>query len=80
MDEFKYVGKSYSVNDAIDKVTGELRYVSDYSTKDALCMKLLVSDLPHAEIIAIDTAEALKISGVKAIFHHWNTPKKRYNT
>ena len=54
-------------SDAIDKVTGRARYAADYNLPGQLIGKVLRSPHAHAVIKSIDTTEAEKIAGVKAI-------------
>ncbi|SVB01849.1 uncharacterized protein METZ01_LOCUS154703, partial [marine metagenome] len=54
-------------SDAIDKVTGRARYAADYNLPGQLIGKVLRSPHAHAVIKSIDTTEAEKIAGVKAV-------------
>jgi CO/xanthine dehydrogenase Mo-binding subunit len=51
------VGKSVKRIDAVEKATGKLRYISDYAVPDML----------HATNKSIDTSEAWKVPGMRAI-------------
>ena len=53
--------------DAIDKVTGRARYAADVNLPGQLIGKVLRSPHAHANIRSIDTSEALKLPGVKAV-------------
>ncbi|WP_407269447.1 xanthine dehydrogenase subunit D [Radiobacillus sp. PE A8.2] len=56
------------------KVTGKLKYLTDLSFPQMLCGKILRSSYPHAKIISINTEEALKLSGVKAVVTYRDVP------
>lgn len=53
--------------DAVEKVTGRTRYAADFSLPGQLIGKVLRSPHAHARILAIDTTEAEKLPGVKAV-------------
>jgi CO/xanthine dehydrogenase Mo-binding subunit len=63
----KLIGQNYTPPDLVAKVTGKARYAEDYRADGMLFCKLLLSPMPHARVIAIDTSAALKMPGVKAI-------------
>lgn len=67
MTELNIVGKSIIRPDAYDKVTGGKHYPVNVRLPGMLHTKLLRSPYPHAKIINIDTSEAKKLAGVKAI-------------
>ncbi len=72
--DFAPVGSSVRRNDARGKVTGETRYGGDLAGVDALHVAVLRSDLPHAEILAVDTSKALALKGVVAVFTAEDVP------
>lgn len=49
-------------------LTGGGRYVSDWNLEGQAWGHFLRSDRPHAEIVSIDAAAALAMSGVVAVF------------
>ncbi|PIC64861.1 aldehyde oxidase [Sporosarcina sp. P13] len=53
--------------DAVEKSTGKVRYVGDYSVPGLMHAKLVKSTQAHARITSIDTTEAWKIPGVRAV-------------
>ena len=53
--------------DTPDKATGEAIYVDDISKPGMLFGAILQSPHAHAEILSIDTTEAKKLPGVKAV-------------
>jgi len=67
MTEFSVIGKRKPRVDAREKVTGEAKYAADYSLPGMLWCKLLRSPHPHARILNIDTSQAEKLPGVKAV-------------
>jgi len=73
MDTF---GKSLPRKDALDKVTGRAKYIDDYTRSDLLWGATVRSSETHAEILSIDTAEALKSDGVAGIFTSKDIPGK----
>jgi len=62
-----YIGASLIRKEALEKVTGVAKYMDDYHTVDMLHAQLIISEYAHAHIQAIDTSEAQKVSGVRAI-------------
>ena len=64
----KSVGKSIPIMEARDKVTGRALYVDDM--KAELFVKILGSPHAHARVKNVDTNNARKLSGVKAILTH----------
>jgi CO/xanthine dehydrogenase Mo-binding subunit len=63
----KLVGHNYTTPDLIAKVTGKAKYAEDYRVEGMLFAKLLVSPMPHAKVVRINTSAALAMPGVKAI-------------
>src|SRR5688572_11015390 len=63
----KYIGQNYVPVDHVAKVMGRARYAEDFRADGMLFTKLLLSPMPHARVVRIDTSEALKMPGVKAI-------------
>lgn len=61
------VGKSEKRVDIVEKAAGRVRYVSDYAAPGMLHAKLVTSTEAHAIIKSIDTTEAWKVPGVRAI-------------
>lgn len=75
-----YVGKDIPRIDAADKVTGKAVYLDDINFPDMLFAKILRSPYPHAKILKIDTREAEKLPGVKAVLTHKDVPKIPFNS
>jgi xanthine dehydrogenase D subunit len=68
------VGESTLRPDGTLKVTGEFAYSSDMWHEDMLWGQVLRSTVAHAEIVSIDTAEALAMDGVYAVMTHEDLP------
>ena len=77
--DLKYVGQTFPIHDAPQKVRGELVYVSDLSLPKMLYAKLLLSPIAHGLIKKIDTSKAEALPGVIRVFTHLNTPNKTYS-
>lgn len=76
---FKYVGHTFPIHDAPQKVTGDLEYLSDIKLPKMLYGKLLLSPIAHGLITKIDTSRAEALPGVIRVFTHLNTPSKTYS-
>lgn len=61
------IGKSVIRKEAWDKVKGRAKYTDDYQSVGMLSCKMVISPYGHARITAVDTTEALKMPGVRAI-------------
>ncbi|MBB6446770.1 xanthine dehydrogenase family protein molybdopterin-binding subunit [Bacillus benzoevorans] len=61
------IGKSVIRQEAEDKVTGRAKYTNDYQAVPMLFAKIVTSPYAHAKIVHIDTTEAGKSPGVRAI-------------
>ena len=79
MSQFEYVGKSVGRRDGVDKTTGRGLFTTDIFLPGMLFAKVLRSPHPHARIVSIDTSEAEKLPGVKAVMTHKNGPKNLFN-
>ncbi|TGE33284.1 xanthine dehydrogenase family protein molybdopterin-binding subunit [Desulfosporosinus sp. Sb-LF] len=77
--DLKYVGKTFPIHDATQKVRGELVYVSDMKLPNMLYAKLLLSPIAHGLITKLDTSRAKALPGVIGVFTHINTPNKPYS-
>lgn len=67
IEKYATVGKSIHRIDALEKVTGRAIYGDDMRFPDLLYGKVLRSPYAHARIKSIDTSEAEKVPGVKAV-------------
>ncbi len=70
----KLVGQNYTPPDLVAKVTGRARYAEDYRADGMLFCKLLLSPMPHARVLRVDTSEALAMPGVRAILRADDLP------
>ncbi|WP_329531645.1 molybdopterin-dependent oxidoreductase [Streptomyces sp. NBC_01450] len=68
------IGESTLRPDGILKVTGEFAYSSDMWHEDMLWGQILRSTVAHAEIVSIDTGEALAQPGVYAVMTYDDLP------
>jgi CO/xanthine dehydrogenase Mo-binding subunit len=66
-DNLSMIGKSIPRVDALEKVTGQAKFVADFKIPNAGMAKLLRSPHPHAKILAIDTSRAERMLGVRAV-------------
>ncbi|MDZ5784167.1 xanthine dehydrogenase subunit D [Marinococcus luteus] len=60
--------------DAVPKVTGSLKYLTDRFEENMLIGKVLRSEYPHARIKRIDTSAAKVLPGVYAVLTHHDVP------
>ena len=63
----KSIGRPVSRLDAVQKVTGRARYTFDVQLSGMLWGRLVVSPWPHARVKSIDTSEAERYPGVRAV-------------
>ena len=61
------IGERLPRLDAIQKVTGRARYTFDVQLPGMLYAMRVVSTVPHARILDIDTSEAERYTGVRAV-------------
>lgn len=71
---FKYVGKRVPRIDGPEKVTGELKYMTDHHYENMLWGKVLRSPYPYARIRSINTEEAKRLPGVVSVLTHKDIP------
>ncbi|WCN36279.1 xanthine dehydrogenase family protein molybdopterin-binding subunit [Aneurinibacillus uraniidurans] len=67
MNHLDIIGKSVPRKEALEKVTGAATYTNDYIEVGVLHAKMTTSIYAHAKIKSIDTSEAWKVPGVRAI-------------
>ncbi len=75
---FSVVGQNLPRLEGKEKVTGQAKYIDDLNFPNMLHGKLLRSPYPHARIVAIDTAAAKALPGVKAIITAEDLPDRRH--
>ena len=67
METRKVIGKQQKRLDGPPKAAGRAKYSSDFNRNDLLHATFLTCPHAHAKITAIDTSEAEKLDGVKAV-------------
>ena len=72
------IGTSLPRIDALAKVTGQAPYPGDLSMPGMLHAKVLFARRPHARLKVLDLREALRVSGVVAIFTGLDVPNNEY--
>lgn len=77
-NSYDVIGKSAPRIDGIAKATGRAKYTGDLKFPNMLVGKILHSPHAHARIINIDTSEAEKLPGVKAVITHRDVPSTKY--
>jgi xanthine dehydrogenase molybdenum-binding subunit len=73
-EEITTIGRSCPRGDAIDKVTGSCIYTTDIFRDGMLHAVVLRSERPHAELLEIETREALALHGVHRVLTHADVP------
>jgi CO/xanthine dehydrogenase Mo-binding subunit len=72
------IGQSLPRIDARDKVTGQALYSGDLTRPDMLHMKTLFAGRTHARVISIDSAQAMALPGVVAVFTAADVPVNEF--
>lgn len=62
----RFVGKSVTRSETVEKVTGTWTYGTDLKIQGMLYAKVLRSPYPHARIVSVDTSRARHQRGVRA--------------
>ena len=75
MKEYSIVGQSPPRVDGMEKVTGAAKYAADITMPAMLYGKILRSPHPHARILHVDTGQAEKLPGVKAVITGQDVPR-----
>lgn len=75
--DYTWVGKSVPRIDARPKVTGQAIYINDMVLPGMLIGKILPSPWAHARILRVDTSQAKKLPGVKAVITSADLPDTR---
>jgi len=70
----KWVGKRVQRIDGPKKVTGELKYMTDYHFENMVWGKVLRSKYPYARIKSINTEKAEQLDGVVCVLTHKDIP------
>src|SRR5438477_12265491 len=64
---FEIVGKATNRVDGSERVTGVAKYTYDANPAGLLYGAVLRSAYPHARVLSVDTAEADRLPGVRAV-------------
>lgn len=75
---YRAVNQPVRKKDAMQLLLGKPVYVDDIAPKDALVVKILRSPHPNAIVQQIDTARALKVPGVAAVYTWQDVPRRRF--
>ena len=70
-------GASVARRDLAVKLTGEVRYTADLKLPGMLHGAVLRSPHPHANVLSVDAAEALRLPGVHAVVTPFDAPAGR---
>lgn len=74
----KHVGKGYKKIDSAMILSGRAVYTEDLVPAHALVIKVLRSPHAFARIVTIDTAAAMRVPGVVAIYTYKDVPQRRF--
>jgi 4-hydroxybenzoyl-CoA reductase subunit alpha len=75
---YSVIGRTVPRIDGREKVTGAAKYCGDLVFANMLHGKILTSPHAHARILSIDTSEAERLPGVKAVITHKDVPTLKY--
>ena len=64
---YKLIGKDFSTNDLVAKVTGRAKYAEDFRAEGMLFCRLVLSPMPHGRVKRINADKALAMPGVRGI-------------
>lgn len=78
MEEFAVIGKRLPLLDAPAKATGQAKYIADLALSGMLYGGVLRSPHPHARVLNVDTSQALRLPGVKAVITGRDTRGRTY--
>lgn len=74
MENLRYLGKPVPRLDALEKATGQIKYMTDLILPNMLYGKVVRAKYPHARILRIDTSKAESLPGVIAVITHKDVP------
>lgn len=74
------VGTSVARIDTLEKVLGSGKFAADLHLPGLLHGKLRLSEHAHARVLAVETSEAERLPGVRAVLTAWNTPEYRFGS
>lgn len=72
--KYQVVNKPVNRVDALEKVTGRVKYVGDVNFGHQLYAKTVYAKFPHARIVKIDASKAEKLEGVAAVITARDVP------
>lgn len=75
MASYQIINEPYPQVDALEKVTGQRKYISDIRIPGMLWGQVVRSPHPHARILKISTRKAMRVPGVRAIITAGDTPQ-----
>ena len=75
---FKTVGKPIRKKDAMGLLLGKPAYLDDLTNRNCLVVKVLRSPHAHALIEEINTAVAMKVPGMVAVYTYEDVPQNRF--
>ena len=75
---YRYIGVATPRKDGVRLVTGGSHFLDDLGFDNLLYCKVLRSPHPHAAIKRIDTEEAERLEGVRAVLTHENIPEWKF--
>ncbi len=78
MTAYACVGQPLPKADGIEKITGRTVYMHDFKLPGMLHGRIKYADRASARIVSIDTAEAERVPGVRAVITAHNTPEVRF--
>lgn len=78
--ELRIVGKPIARVDGVERVTGAAKYTTDVQLPRMTYAKFLRSPHPHARIVSVDSSEAEKMVGVRAVLHSKNVASNRFTS
>ena len=78
VNDMKIVGRGFPVKDAVEKVTGSLKYAVDMTVQNMVHGKILRCPHAHARITNIDTSKAEALAGVIGVLTHQDVPQNNW--
>ena len=73
--KFSVIGTASPPIDAVERVTGQAKYVGDLELPGMLVARVLRTRHAHARIVSIDTSRAEALPGVRAVVTYKDSPK-----
>ena len=74
------IGTDISPPDLRAKITGQARYAEDFHAEGMVFAKLLLSPMPHARVLSVDTSAAERMEGVLGILRADELPVQAEGT